>query len=146
MVRKNAAVEARHVASSVGLSGHAATDSKSKRSKRSRSGSSFNMGGCLSVASAVLLVLVGGGYLLMKSYRPPKVQKYTPNQVRKRSQVRNLGAVDGEDDAVTTPKVAADFLPPNSVYNVNMENIRGELIHFDRFRGFVTLVVNVACL
>ena len=55
-------------------------------------------------------------------------------------------AADGEDDAATPQVVADTFLPPNSLYQVSMPNIRGEMIGFDRFRGFVTLVVNVACL
>lgn len=98
------------------------------------------------MAGAVLLTILGVGYLAMKSYSPPIVEKYTPNQLRKKSQVRNLGRTgDGEDDN-SMPGVAANFLPPNSIYKVSMESIRGELINFDRFRGFVTLVVNVACL
>ena len=98
------------------------------------------------LAAGVLLTVVGVGYVAMTSYRPPVVEKYTPNQLRKKHQVRNLKPTsDGEDDKAV-PEDATTFLPPNSLYKVSMPNIRGELIDFDRFRGFVTLVVNVACL
>ena len=100
------------------------------------------------LAAGVLLTVVGVGYVAMTSYRPPVVEKYAPNRLCKKHQVRNLKPTsDGEDeDDAAKPEVASTFLPPNSLYKVSMPNIRGELIDFDRFRGFVTLVVNVACL
>ena len=151
MVRKNAAAEARHVASSLGGSGSNSTAPSSyKRSKKRKSSSStsFNLAGCLLLAGGVLLTVLGVGYVALQSYSPPVVEHYAPNKLRKKSQVRNLQqtGADGEDDAATPQVVADTFLPPNSLYQVSMPNIRGEMIGFDRFRGFVTLVVNVACL
>lgn len=38
-----------------------------------------------------------------------------------------------------------DFLPPHSLYSLNVEDIHGKMVDFSSFRGMVTLIVNVAC-
>jgi hypothetical protein len=77
----------------------------------------------------------------------PKVQKYTPSRLRKSA--RHLEK-DADDDqlAVRNPLTgeAADFLPPNSIYKLSVPDIHGNLVDMSKFRGMVTLVVNVACL
>jgi len=40
---------------------------------------------------------------------------------------------------------AIDFLPPHSIYKLEVEDIYGKMINFAKYRGMVTLVVNVAC-
>ena len=40
---------------------------------------------------------------------------------------------------------AVDFLPPHSLYKLEVENIYGQMINFSKFQGMITLVVNVAC-
>ena len=38
------------------------------------------------------------------------------------------------------------FVPPDSIYSLTVPDITGSLVSLDKFRGMVTLVVNVACL
>lgn len=40
---------------------------------------------------------------------------------------------------------AADFLPPHSIYKLEVKDIYGEMVNFSKFQGMVTLIVNVAC-
>jgi len=42
-------------------------------------------------------------------------------------------------------QIALDFVPPNSLYKLEVEDIHGKMIDFSKFRGMVTLIVNVAC-
>lgn len=153
MVRKNAAAEAKHVASSMGAAADspsqvsAGRSSKSKRSKKSSSNGSSDIKNCLLVAVAVLATIVVVGFLGMKSYRPPQVEKYTPNKLRKKSQIRRMqGGKQEEYEDAKIPQAAADFLPPNSVYATKMADIHGDMIDLSQYSGGVSLVVNVACL
>jgi len=66
--------------------------------------------------------------------------KFTPTGLRKGSSVSQRKV----EETLDTPSVV-DFLPPHSLYNIEVEDIFGEFVNFSKFRGMVTLVVNVAC-
>lgn len=65
------------------------------------------------------------------------LQKYTTKRLR-----RALG--ENKEGKVDSPS-AIDFLPPHSVYNIEVEDIHGKIVDFSSFRGMITLIVNVAC-
>ena len=67
-------------------------------------------------------------------------RKYTPERLRRKHsqhEQRPTGEI---------PSSAVDFLPPHSIYKLQMEDVNGKLVDMSTFRGMVTLVVNVACL
>jgi len=124
--------------------------SKIKREKDSQTKAVFF---CLGI---IVLLLVTATVRLNHSH------KYTPERLRKHSSRHRL--VGNEDNSNNSknndasllsshhdnePAVvmtdANDFLPPYSIYKLEVENINGNIIDFSKFRGMVTLVVNVAC-
>ena len=56
--------------------------------------------------------------------------------------------IEEEQPADVGLMTANDFLPPYSIYSpkLEVEDIHGGMVNFSKFRGMVTLVVNVACL
>lgn len=42
-------------------------------------------------------------------------------------------------------RIEADSLPPNSIYNLEVENQQGKLVSLRQYAGNITLVVNTAC-
>jgi hypothetical protein len=40
----------------------------------------------------------------------------------------------------------AVFIPPNSIYSLDVSNLTGNMVSLNKFHGMVTLIVNVACL
>jgi len=48
-------------------------------------------------------------------------------------------------EAIVELPLAVDFLPPHSIYKLEVEDIYGKMVDFAKFRGMVTLIVNVAC-
>jgi hypothetical protein len=71
------------------------------------------------------------------------LHKFTANRLRTRSHHAVARQTEG---IVNVPGVAIDFLPPHSIYKLEVEDIFGKMINFSKFQGMVTLVVNVACL
>ena len=68
------------------------------------------------------------------------LHKFTSKRLRRGS---NKLAMQNEE--IVEPPRAVDFLPPHSLYKLEVENIFGEMINFSKFKGMITLVVNVAC-
>jgi hypothetical protein len=69
--------------------------------------------------------------------------KFTRNKLRTRSPHAVARQTEG---IVNVPGVATNFLPPHSIYKLEVKDIFGKMINFSKFQGMVTLVVNVACL
>lgn len=110
---------------------------------------------CFCLGIIILLVVIA-------TVRLNHSNKYTPERLRKHSSRHKITEKDNTNNNSNTnsaslslshhdnePAVvmtdANDFLPPYSIYKLEVENINGELIQFSKFRGMVTLVVNVAC-
>lgn len=70
------------------------------------------------------------------------VNKSVSKRLRKQTHRHVLG--ENKAGNVDTPSVV-DFLPPHSLYKVEVEDIHGTMVDFSSFRGMVTLIVNVAC-
>jgi len=76
-------------------------------------------------------------------------RKYTPERLRrKHSQHEHRLPAEISSPHEEAPDVmsAIEFLPPHSIYKLQMEDIGGNLVDLSKFHGMVTLVVNVACL
>jgi hypothetical protein len=161
MVRKNAAAEGSSAPSSV----TSTTDKEpcdravhnhnkpSNKTKKRRQHDAFR--GCIVVLIVVVVVLLALVTMTTRSSNP-YAPKYASSKSlrRKIDNSRDLveSSSDGEggkDYDRVESKIAGqvvEFLPPNSVYKVSMESITGELVDFSKYRGFVSLIVNVACL
>ena len=102
--------------------------SKMKRQKDSQSKAIFFCLGILAFLGIIAKVEVN------------HLHKFTAKRLRKRPHAagRKMEAT------VDTPRVT-DFLPLNSIYKLEVEDIYGKMINFSKFQGMVTLVVNVAC-
>jgi hypothetical protein len=124
-------------------------NSKIKRQKDSQTKSVLF---CLGII-ALLVVIV--------RVRSNHSHKYTPERLRKTHSSHHRLAEEEEDTSLTLSRqdneeqpadvglmTANDFLPPYSIYspNLEVEDIHGGMVNFSKFRGMVTLVVNVACL
>jgi len=124
--------------------------SKIKRQKESQTKAVFF---CLGII--ILLVVIA-------TVRLNHSNKYTPERLRKHSSRHRLAEKEDnnnnsnnngaslslshhDNEPAVAMTDASDFLPPYSIYKLEVENINGELIQFSKFRGMVTLVVNVAC-
>jgi len=70
------------------------------------------------------------------------IQKYTGKQLRAQPHRHATARIDSE--TVDKPSVV-DFLPPHSLYKLEVADIHGTMVDFSSFRGMVTLIVNVAC-
>ena len=125
-------------------------NSKIKRQKDSQTKSVLF---CLGII-ALLVVIV--------RVRSNHSHKYTPERLRKKHDSSHHRLAELEEDTSLTLSrhdneeqpadvglmTASDFLPPYSIYSpkLEVEDIHGEIVNFSKFRGMVTLVVNVACL
>ena len=69
------------------------------------------------------------------------LHRFTGKRLRKHSHSTHRQM---EGKAVKTPS-AMDFLPPHSLYKLEVEDIYGKMINFSKYQGMVTLIVNVAC-
>ncbi|VEU42797.1 unnamed protein product [Pseudo-nitzschia multistriata] len=104
--------------------------SKMKRQKDSQTKAIFC---CLAI-----IALLG----LLAKVRVNHMQRYVPRRLRKQSNHH----IPGENKVGNSnTKSANDFLPPNSLYKLKVEDIHGKIVNFSSFRGMVTLIVNVAC-
>lgn len=141
MVRKNAAAEASSPSRRLASDNQHNDNEKRSKLKRHKS-SNFNKAGIVICLSILAIVCI------MAMFRDnPKVQKYTPSRLRKSA--RHLQKGEDDDQLVVKNPLtgeAADFLPPNSIYKLSIPDIHENLIDLSKFRGMVTLVVNVACL
>lgn len=117
---------------SAGRSGRSLDDnekgSKIQRHKDSQSKAIFFCLGILALIGVIAKVEVN------------HLHRFTSKRLRKRS--RSL--VKQNEEIVESP-LAVDFLPPHSLYKVEVEDIYGKMVDFAKFRGMVTLIVNVAC-
>jgi len=127
MLRKNSAASA---ASS--RSGRMVDDneknSKMKRQKDSQTKAIFFCLGIIAFLGLIAKVEVN------------HLHKFTKKRLRKSSSTSAMQKV-----GIVESQRAIDFLPPHSLYKLEMENIYGQMINFSKFQGMITLVVNVAC-
>ena len=72
------------------------------------------------------------------------LHRFTKNRLRKRSHSVDH-SMDRKMKETIKAQTAMDFVPPHSIYKLEVEDIYGEMINFSKFRGMVTLIVNVAC-
>jgi len=108
--------------------------SKMKRNKESQTKAIFF---CLGV-----LALLG----LIAKVEVNHLHKFTSKRLRKRSHHHHVDvAREMEEKAPDSRGDAVDFHPPHSIYNLEIEDIYGKMINTSKFRGMVTLIVNVAC-
>lgn len=66
--------------------------------------------------------------------------KFTSKRLRKRSSKLSV-----QNEEIVEPTRVVDFLPPHSLYKLEVENIYGQMVDFSKFKGMISLVVNVAC-
>lgn len=105
-----------------------------KRNKESQTKAIFF---CLGV-----LALLG----LIAKVEVNHLHKFTSKRLRKRSHHHHVDvAREMEEKAPDSRGDAVDFHPPHSIYNLEIEDIYGKMINTSKFRGMVTLIVNVAC-
>ena len=94
-----------------------------------------------SQAKAILFCLGILAFLgLVAKVEVNHLHKFTGKRLRKHSH----SAQRQMKEAVKASS-AADFLPPHSIYKLEVEDIYGKIITFSKFKGMVTLIVNVAC-
>lgn len=94
-----------------------------------------------SQAKAILFCLGILAFLgLVAKVEVNHLHKFTGKRLRKHSH----SAQRQMKEAVKASS-AADFLPPHSIYKLEVEDIYGKIINFSKFKGMVTLIVNVAC-
>jgi Glutathione peroxidase len=158
MVRRNAAADAASTTHDITPAASGGSDSldsgsntrKSSRKAQKRRERDAAMRGCVVVLIGLVLVVVSLVAIVTRSNNP-KTQRYAPSKLRtSRSLIKSETVQEGDggtdDDETPNAGQAVEFLPPNSIYNVAMESIQGELVDFSKYRGFVSLIVNVACL
>jgi hypothetical protein len=156
MVRKNAAAEA-SISQSVIYTGKGGRDVQNddRPSRKTKKRQPQDTIRCCIVVSVVVGVVVLSLVVIMTHSRNRQVPKYASSKLLRRNynDARNLveSSLDGEDqnDGDASKKSggqAVEFLPPNSVYKVSMESITGDLVDLSKYRGLVSLIVNVACL
>ena len=133
MLRKNTTSDEASSARNKNLDGFDHDNDKGSKMKRHKDSQAKAVFFCLGI-----IALLG----IIAKVRVNHLQKYTPKRLRKQH-FRGL-AEQKEENAVDTPS-AIDFLPPHSIYKLEVEDIHGEMLNFSKFRGMVTLVVNVAC-
>lgn len=104
-------------------------DSKLRRHKDSQTKAIFF---CLGIIALLGIIAKG---------RVNHLQKYAPKRLRKQNHRRMSVA---HEENIKTPNMI-DFLPPYSLYKLEVEDIHGKMVDFSSFRGMVTLIVNVAC-
>lgn len=131
MLRKNPAASA--ASSSRGsreIDRFNSDDEKGSKMKRQKDSQGKAILFCLGI-----LVFLG----LVAKVEVNHLHRFTGKRLRKHShsQHRQMEAVKVQS--------AADFLPPHSIYKLEVEDIYGEMINFSKFQGMVTLIVNVAC-
>lgn len=130
MLRKNPTSEAysAHNKELIGFDHDNDKGSKMKRHKDSQTKAVFFCLGIIALLGIIAKVHVN------------HLQKYTPKRLRKHAHV----VEEQKEESGGTPSTM-DFLPPHSIYKLEVEDIHGEMLNFSKFRGMVTLVVNVAC-
>lgn len=108
--------------------------SKMKRQKESQAKAIFFCLGIIAFLGLVAKVEVN------------HLHRFTGKRLRKHSHSvdRQMERQMKENDKAPTPS-AMDFVPPHSIYKLQVEDIHGKMIDFSKFRGMVTLIVNVAC-
>jgi hypothetical protein len=162
MVRKNAAAEASLTSQSVTTTSTGQNDrdvqnhnNASRKSKKRRQQDTIR--GCLVVLLVLIIVLLSLVVIMTHSTNP-RVSKYASSKLlRRNNNNKDRTLVDSSSDRKDRHDYDNDqkrnsggqeveFLPPNSVYKVSMESIAGELIDLSKYRGLVSLIVNVACL
>ena len=126
-------------------------NSKIKRQKDSQTKSVLF---CLGII-ALLVVIVRVRSNHSHKYTPERLRKTHPSHHRRAEKEKEdtsltLSRQDNEEEqpADVGLMTANDFLPPYSIYSpkLEVEDIHGGMVNFSKFRGMVTLVVNVACL
>lgn len=130
MLRKNVTSEASSVRSrDLGNFDHDNDKaSKMKRRKDSQTKAIFFCLGIIALLGVIAKVKVN------------HLHKYTSRRLRKHPHAK----AEEEGKVVDTPS-AVNFLPPHSLYKLEVEDIYGKMINFSKYQGMVTLIVNVAC-
>jgi hypothetical protein len=127
MLRKNSAASAASTRSGRMLDDNE-KNSKMKRQKDSQTKAIFFCLGIIAFLGLIAKVEVN------------HLHKFTKKRLRKSSSTSAM-----QKEGIVESQRAIDFLPPHSLYKLEVENIYGQMINFSKFKGMITLVVNVAC-
>ena len=132
MLRKNPAASSAR--SSRELKSFDSDDEKGSKMKRQKESQSKAIIFCLGI-----LAFLG----LTAKVEVNHLHRFTGKRLRRHSHHHSMER-QMEEESVRAQS-AIDFVPPHSLYKLQVEDIHGKMVDFSMFRGMVTLIVNVAC-
>lgn len=135
MLRKNPAASAASSArSSRELKSFNSDDEKGSKMKRQKDSQSKAIFFCLGI-----IAFLG----LIAKVEVNHLHRFTGKRLRRHSHHHSMER-HMEEKGIKAQS-AMDFVPPHSLYKLEVEDIHGKMVDFSMFRGMVTLIVNVAC-
>ncbi len=137
MLRKNPAASAASSArSSRELRSFDSDDEKGSKMKRQKETQSKAIVFCLGI-----LAFLG----LIAKVEVNHLHRFTGKRLRRHNNSHHHSMERKMEEESVKAKSAMDFMPPHSLYKLEVEDIHGKMVNFSMFHGMVTLIVNVAC-